>query len=498
MHNRMEDKDKNLEKFFKDKFSQPIQPESWNTPAFDTWDKIESSFPKKKNRRLFILPLLFTSLLFCTFGYLLYKVYGYEQKFVKLEKQLEACQHSNKQLDLLPQAKTNLPQTHEKQSKNLEENWQSSQAIKLQKQNTAVWWQNSHNSSAKSSLTDSVVRSQNRFPSNDFSHPTEPNLTNQNVLEYNLSYNKQTNVQSFSFNSTQSSISTIPTLPIRPLNSLRKNQLLFYQNALNISEKVQKKPTKWLEIGTGSQYFIWSDRHKGMLDLPLSELLEKEQSSPSFNFGLETKCSISKHITLDLGVFYGTRCQTSQYKLEIPYTLATEIINAQGSVDNTFTHSLPSGLGSINTVLTVNRSLSSTVSNNEKVNIDFAYQNAYQSLFIPLKTSYYLKQSGNGLYGAIGLSSEVGLRNQIKVVQAMSRHTTVHEKAVDITFADNQQKRFNFQTIFESGYQYKFSKNFSTQISMGYQIALNNKYQVGAYKHKIDNLAFGLSLFQRL
>ncbi|MFZ1456820.1 MAG: hypothetical protein WAT46_12315, partial [Saprospiraceae bacterium] len=55
----MEDKNNNLENFFRDKFNQRIEPQDWNMPDNEIWDNIASEINKEdKKRRFGILPIL--------------------------------------------------------------------------------------------------------------------------------------------------------------------------------------------------------------------------------------------------------------------------------------------------------------------------------------------------------------------------------------------------------------------------------------------------------
>ena len=54
----MEDSNNNLEKFFRDKFNQRIEPQDWNIPDNEIWDSIASEINKEdKKRRIGVLPI---------------------------------------------------------------------------------------------------------------------------------------------------------------------------------------------------------------------------------------------------------------------------------------------------------------------------------------------------------------------------------------------------------------------------------------------------------
>ena len=47
----MEDSNNNLEKFFRDKFNQRIEPQDWNIPDSEIWDSIASEINKEDKKR---------------------------------------------------------------------------------------------------------------------------------------------------------------------------------------------------------------------------------------------------------------------------------------------------------------------------------------------------------------------------------------------------------------------------------------------------------------
>jgi hypothetical protein len=486
----MEDNDKNLEQFFKKKFAQNTEPAPWNTPPDEVWEGVAANLPKRekeKNRLVFIVPFLFCAFGLATAAFFYWKSCGYQEEVRSLTQQLESCASASRQNEL-------------KEKKALE--IQNYEAAKIGLTNNIVPLNTQKNTqlpnknNQKNINTVVIFDEKTIKPLNDEQNlfftkiPSTNNGGTQNVVSKELNNGK-----------LDASIAPIslPFIDKLALKVFPKSTSLPQINTQEIHYELTRIPptTKPLYLGISSQFFLWNDKKTGELTTPLSELLENEQTTSTLSYGLGLEKVISKHFSATTGVYYGTRNQTSTYALNIPYTINTELQNQQGSIDNTFTHSLPSGLGNVNTVLTVNRDANSQITDNEEVNIDFAFQNVSKSLFIPLKMSFYPKKAGLGFFSSIGINTEINLQNTVKVTQAIANHTEIHTTNAVISLGNQKQSSYNLQGIADLGYQFSFSKNIHGVLNLGYNFAIINKFQSGNFKHKIDNWTLGMGVFKK-
>ncbi|MBK8622197.1 MAG: hypothetical protein IPN79_10645 [Saprospiraceae bacterium] len=89
------DDNQNIEKFFRDKFNQPVKPDKWNIPDDAVWSGISSELDKnqKTNKRFPWLPLVIASLVLLS-GILSYHSYQQKQNIAELQSALQLCNNT--------------------------------------------------------------------------------------------------------------------------------------------------------------------------------------------------------------------------------------------------------------------------------------------------------------------------------------------------------------------------------------------------------------------
>ena len=88
----MEDSNNNLEKFFRDRFNQRIEPQDWNIPDNEVWDSIASEINKEdKRRRVGILPIILVGSSILLSLFMGIDNYNKSKSIASLQKELQEC-----------------------------------------------------------------------------------------------------------------------------------------------------------------------------------------------------------------------------------------------------------------------------------------------------------------------------------------------------------------------------------------------------------------------
>lgn len=478
----MEDNDKNLEQFFNKKFAHNIDPEPWNTPDEDIWTGIESDILRRKGHRRrigLLLPLFFLTIGIGMAGYFYWLNSLNESKVKELQMQLEACGSKEK---------------HAISSSNKLENITHPALItpsfSIEKNKGAT--------TSKHLAPEQLTGEKKEVVLHDIIKNAP--FTERDVVDDKYSDPKLTIDQ---FSDPKEKKSQFPVFEKTPMPSMLPFMQLLSPPIKLVryfkfdQEGPVNKKQGLFQISAATEALFWKDRLNGKLDLPLSELLLKETVSNTLAYGVLVKKGISRHLSFDAGLLVGNRTNTSTYLLSVPYTLGTEHNNPDGTRDNEFHHSLPTGLGNVNTVLVLNRSANSNVNDQEKINLDFAFKQKIRSLFLPVKLTYYPKSVGKGFFGAIGLNTGFDLKNELSITIANSLHSLVNEKSISIELGSDKQRAYNVQGTINLGYQLPITRKLSATINTGYNHALINKYKSAGFSHKLDNWGIGFSINQQ-
>ncbi len=497
----MEDRN-NLNNIFRDRFNnEDIPKEEWNTPDHEVWENIERTLPKKedKSSKSTLIPFLL-SLALLSFMFLGYKYFEKAQKVNDLEILLKECSESKEIPSYNFSAQNSITQTSiVKNDKSIKSSFEASQVNNsfylVVKGLTNI---QAPNLNINENIFDDVkVLSSNGNIISNFG-PSDLNLNKG-------ANNKLDSISSERELNSANKFEKGRILEVTPLNQMElmmllssKNRLLIDFTNTNIPMIISSKKTTgpWM-IGVSSGHIQWVDHKKGRLNNPLSELLLDENTSSSFNLQLNFLKVLHPKLSLNLGLGIYSRTQSSTYRLSLPYSIANETSHGN-EFHNYFEHSLPTSLGNINTNLTLARSISSNVTNNENVDLDFSLANKTRAINVPITFIYYPMNNGQGLYFETGINTELIYQQKLAKVTTNSFHSQVDDRDMKVAFDRKQIEQINFAIPLGIGYSKKLGSNISIDFSAKYGFGLSNVHMHEGFTHKIDRITSQISVFKSL
>ena len=471
----MEDNNNNLEKFFRDKFNQKIEPQDWNIPDNEVWDGIASIIPAENKRRRFgILPLIFVGGLAVMSLILGYDNYKKGRNIAELRQELNECSNQTS----VSNNENNPSEKFIGESAKLSNNYQNNERNLSYDINKIV--DLPQNGPVNHRITRKTRRS--KFNQSQKSSSSTAEIYTNSIMDEKNPFEQGTDFKNNEF----ITISSLPALPYAIVNRPNTLPVIDFPLITDYTKPIKQSSGRML-IGPVLGYINWQDKIKGSFDNPLSELLTKEETSPSLAMGLAFSKTVGSHLVLNTGILYYQRNQSSQYAINLPYSTTNEI-SVGSEFENRFEHSLPTGLGNINTSLVLSRSINSPVSNNENVYLDFSLQNHTKALAIPLTMSYYLTKAGAGFFVQGGIMNEFIIENKIREVNTESHHTFVRDKSIVVDYNASQINKLNVSTIVGIGYEKEIFKGIGVSLLANYGFALTNTFATPDYQHKIDQL----------
>ncbi len=480
----MEDNNNNLEKFFRDKFNQRIEPQDWNIPDNEIWDGIASEIQQDdKKRRVGILPLLLLGASMLISMLIGIDNYNKGKDISALKKELKAC--------------SNIPDLSTKES-NITEKVSTEQEV-IPTQQRINEDHPTHGvkqkSFARNIIRDEFIKKNNKpastlnLPSNTAADIPKLEIDKASVLE-TYAENMENKLVSPIF---------ISALPILSFTALQSQSVAEVVDLPIVTQSIfsKKEAKSSITLGSIVRYIQWHDKVKGNFNNPLEGLLVKEETSPSLALGLALNKKINNHLVLNTGLMYYQRNQTSKYEINLPYSTVDEI-NVGSEFENRFSHSLPTGLGNINTNLVLSRSINSPVTNNENVYLDFSLQNHVSALTVPLTLTYHMKEMGNGFFFQGGIMNEFIINNEIREINTESHHTFVQDKSINVDYNTSQINKFNTSALIGIGYEKEIFKGIGISLSTNYGFALTNTFATPNYQHKIDQLGLQMMVVKKI
>ncbi len=491
----MEDSN-NINNIFRDKFnSEAIPKEDWNTPDDQVWSNIERTLPKPKeeSNRSPLIPFIL-SLALLGFMFWGYKYLQKAEEVENLEHLLKQCSDSKIEANgNTHNTNQSIMASHQNSAEKIEP------IVSMVNQKVA----NASNSDVTSSATFKDVNQKSNISSlkgeaaNDLLASAtisdqEARIAAQNQIDDN---------QSLVENHDESR----PNLKIIPLQNLIQkpfvnNNSYFDLNQLNTQlsaiNPALKNSGPWM-LGFGVGYNQWIDKKNGTINNPLSELLLNEKTTPSLHYQVNLKKFINRQLAVNIGLGTYSRNQRSTYRLSLPYSTSNEVRHGD-EMHNYFQHSLPTSLGNINTNLTLARSISSNVTNNENVDLDFSLSNKIKALNVPITFIFYLQNSGQGLYFETGLNTEFIFQQTLTNVTTNSYHSLVDDREMNVAFDRKQIERFNFSIPLGIGYSKNIGSDISIDLSANYGFGLNNVHMHEGFTHKIDRISTQIAVFKSL
>lgn len=516
----------NIEKFFKKKFSDPVNEQDWNTPPDDTWDNILDGLEEKpkKKRRIIYIPWLFGGLALIITAYLFINNENQNARIETLENQInDFSQNSNDQIKNIDQQN---PSDQELSSNNQNNNKQniknenidqtgSNKTIsrinknladgskKVSSSNTQTSNQRTQQIAAKQSVdgTISIAGNNNNRNNTPSSPPVNSNSTNNIQATVGLldTIEQDNLIKSNSTDFDRAGLANNSILDLDMLKGLMLAQMLIPiedRTRIKLTNPVPERlivhQKQVFQYGVFVRQNNWMDRNSGQFDNPLEGLLTQENTLNSVAVGIYGSMNLSKKWTANIGVLYNQRDHESSYFIQLPFSTNTETLDSEGELINAFQHSLPTSLGDVQTDVILSRSQSSSISNNEIVDIDLSFKNKTRSIIIPVSASYFPKGANNGLYFSGGLLNEIILSNQLNGIQSESHHDTVNDKSIVIQYNDDQQNSYGLGASFGLGYVFNLKNDFNLMLGANYDFALTSNYINNGYQHKIDNISIGL------
>lgn len=485
----MEDKNKNIEVFFNQKFSGNIPEEPWNVPENEIWDNVEKRLDEtsKKRRWAPILPWIITGISTLFSLFILMHHLDNNHRISALEKQIEHC-NSNKE-----------GQPHKT-------------SLEIKSQSQVIPVDNTIQSQPNSSKVHSRLLNNNIKSTSSLNFSTPQNSLNQTFIEPNLQIKKEDFLtrdiiplspvpnEVIEAKQLRNEKANIQLLPI-VAQGIPLQKRVFYLssppglNHIDLQHKKDIRPR--IFIGPSLAFFHFIDAQKGKVEGNLSELLTNESNSATFGYGIQTKIPLSQKITLDVGAQYLQASRRSNYVLNLNYSTSQEIAYNTNEFGNAFQHSLPSGMGQIETNLLITRMAGSPVSDNEVVNLDFSFLNQTSSVILPLTFSYYVNSVQRGLFFSAGIQNELVLGNEIKNVSVISNHTYVKEKTAAVQFQKNQINTFQARAILGVGYQMKLFGSLDVVGNANYGLALTDIYNKGNFANRLNQANIQLSVLKQ-
>ncbi|MBK9254699.1 MAG: outer membrane beta-barrel protein [Saprospiraceae bacterium] len=481
-----QDNKDNFEKFFRDKFNQNLNQEEWNNPDDYVWENIEKDLKKNKRR---LLPVWFPwglsgLLLACIL--LLLNIYLIKDKEIaKLQSKLEEVNQSINKTQ--PGISSNENQTNNSLL-NSENNHNPSTQVQ-QKMNKKGERSYSESSDPKASFQKSKsINSKQPDKTTDQNPISNYEIT---IMEQNLITGSNENMLN-EVNLNASVISDLKTINFNFIKS--RMNIPLHLPAIKKSDPKKTSDERSWYVGPGVGVNFWFGKGQGQIKNPLSELILNEHTEVSPNLGIRFRKKISSRWAIEGGINFLKRNHETNYQLDIPYNLQTELVTPSGETENIFIHSLPTELGDIETHLIMERLEGSMVQHNESVVVDFSVTNQMQLFHIPIYTNYYFSKKGEGFFLTAGLISEWIVNTQFEVNENVSHHSNIREKHAIVSFNSDSINKFNLYGSAGIGYDYKWGKDFTISSSAIFGKSLTKLYQKNEYKYSYDfmNIQFSM------
>jgi hypothetical protein len=463
------DDNQNIERFFRDKFNQPVKPEKWNIPDNSVWENISTELEKKEPTKKLFVPFILGALILLS-GYLAFHSFKQKQEINNLNSALIICNESQEKQIFTSQEVRNNVNTPVSIQK-------SDQNPTLEKE--IINTNKDSGSNSVASENGAIISSNEKI----------------DILKHDIP------VAVFPLYKINEGLQ--PVFPPQPIKYPSVLQLIKNSPAkpfVVFAEKPRLQmdfPPQRIFLGPSLGMMFWMDEKKGNFSNPLSELLINEKTEMSAIFGIKSIVKLSERWSFSGGLEYNRRNQYSQYRVNLPYSVQSEV-NAGIDFENHFNHSLPTGLGNVNTNLILSRTIGSQIPENESVLLDFNLSNMSDMVSVPLAVNYYLGKSGNGFYFSGGIRTEIVLKNEITDVNILSHHDIIKNKHFNVEYDALQMNKLNLSVIAGVGYQKSFGKNYILTMEMLYGNALNPVYRTENYQHDINFAGTYLSILKNL
>ena len=454
------EENQNIDKFFRDKFNQPVKKEPWNSPDDYVWANIADSLEvENKKRRLFSLPSFITGCLLASLLLSAWLHCSQHKKISDLQKEVAICQ--------------NVRASGAENGINKKGGMSGKQVLSYP----------SRTDNSKKVISDTKMKTRPDITKSvNLPHATQA-FNDTKAVEDNINHplflpEELPEVQNLS----GVKVVAQPISLMYPMVNLDMSPII-----LTIQKPVYAKQRGISFLGFSMGSALWMDQEKGTMNHPLSELLVEEKSYISPVVGLQFLRQLSEKWSFTAGLEYYKRTQYSLYSIALPYSKDTEI-ESGSNYENHFQHSLPSGLGNVNTFLVLARSSDSQLSNNEIVSLDFAMNQQASLLSMPVGFSFYPLGKAFGPFLTGGLRTEFVMNTRVSDVMLKSHHPLVQDNHVNVEYNNLQMNKLNLSVTMGLGYQIPLWRDYHLSGVIQYGQALNPVFRSENYIHDINSL----------
>ena len=515
------DQNDNIEKFFNKKFAAAVSEEDWNTPPDDTWGDILVGLEDDPTTKpiAYYFPWLIGIILLIFASYLLLSEKIQNERIDHLENQINtnkigpATGNIDKSL-LNGQTKSNShivkeAPTNEALIPSKLVSDKSSFTPISQSSNKSITGNNNDlktnikSLSLKQQITPKtpILNSGTSTIDHRLSSNVLGNMDNNSSIGITISNEQIANAENSQiFNTSLFDSKISSSESVTNIGLLAINLPFTDRSAFILDQKpnsiILDNSSRSIYVGLVLRYNQWSDKNSGIIANPLEELLTEENTLSSVSYGFSSSINLSKKWTGNIDLLYNQRSHQSSYFLQLPFSTANEVLDTDGDLINAFQHSLPTSLGDVQTDVTLARSQSSSIENDEIVGIDLSFKNQTQSILIPLSAAYFLREANNGLYFSGGLTNEIVLNSKLSGIQSNSHHSKVDGKTINIEYDDSQQNKYGIGANLGLGYVWKFKAGTNVKLGANYDFALSENYGHNGYQHKTNNFSVGVSLMK--
>ncbi|NOT36796.1 MAG: hypothetical protein HOP11_05420 [Saprospiraceae bacterium] len=179
----------------------------------------------------------------------------------------------------------------------------------------------------------------------------------------------------------------------------------------------------------------------------------------------------------------------TDYDLNIPYDLNSEVEGTDGKSTNSFYHSLPTLQGNVGTNLTVVRSKNDPITHNENIHVNLETELKSKFISTPIDLRYYLNDFNKGLSFGLLLSPSIEFNKTIEARAAHSFHTYVKEKSLNLT-VEKSGASFHLGYGLLTGYRLGLFRNWMLDTRVEYRLNHLNSYNIGRFN-------FGIGILNR-
>ena len=466
------DKNKDIKKL---KFPVSIMPDEGDNllqPSEKVWSNIKKELPIKKNKKRFFIWLFFFSCLASAGIFTSLYLNNTQSKSNNTVK--EQSQIFSKIDFPSSNTKTKKSDTTTANTAAPKEVISNQQVINDGKENHVLLINNGRKektiSIPKSKVNNNILLDA-KTPNNSRSiadvllqSATPQVVSTHNNLEPDISLNNPAKKE----DSERNVVSQLEILPRLPIYILQTNQ----ETDIALKPEIKKSNQNKYYLGLQFNMLPFGKNFK-IKNQALSETISNARLTNGWNVGLNVFRPITKDWQISAGLQFSRHDVLTSYDLNIPYDYHTEK-ELPDKKENYFSHSLPTALGNVTTMLVVARTPDSPVSHNENINIDFEVNYRTYALALPFGVQYLLGSPSKGFLISASVIPAYTLSRQTSVTSYHSNHTFVKEQNASIT-RDNNFNDFQLYSSTGASYRTRLTKTTSLDAGLQYQWSFTSR-----------------------